>query len=45
MGKIKDAIERKKDDVRFAAEKPSSKDFGKSRKDWQASKDAQKKGK
>jgi len=45
MGKPKDAVERAKDKWKFASEKPSSKDFGKSRKDWQASKDAQKKGK
>ena len=30
---------------RFANEKPSSKDFGKSRAEWKASKDAQKGGK
>ncbi len=28
--------------IKFASEKPSSRDFGKSRKDWKASKDAQK---
>jgi hypothetical protein len=45
MGKPKDAVERAKDKWKFASEKPSSKDFGKSRKDWKASKDAQMKGK
>jgi hypothetical protein len=31
-----------KDSWAFASEKPSSKDFGKSKADWKASKDAQK---
>ena len=31
--------------LKFAAERPSSPDFGKSRKDWKAAKDAQKKRK
>jgi hypothetical protein len=42
MRKLKKVIAKKKADVRFATEKPSSPDFGKSRKDWNA---AQKKGK
>jgi hypothetical protein len=31
--------------IKFATEKPSSKDFGKSRADWKVSKDAANKGK
>ena len=40
-----DKIEKIKDNVKFATEKPSSKDFGKNKDDWKASKDAEKKGK
>jgi hypothetical protein len=42
MGKVKKVVAKKKADARFATEKPSSPDFGKSRKDWNA---AKKKGK
>jgi len=42
MGKIKDAADKAKDKVKFAAESPKSKDFGKSWDDWKASKDAAK---
>jgi hypothetical protein len=38
-------IERARDSWKFRSEKPGSKDFGKSREAWKASKDAQKKGK
>jgi hypothetical protein len=34
-----------KEKIKFATEKPSSKDFGKSRAEWKASKEAAKKGK
>ena len=38
----KDAKLSLRDKIRFATEKPSSKDFGKTRSAWKASKDAQK---
>ena len=43
MGKDVKLTPREK--LKFATEKPSSKDFGKSRGAWKASKDAQKKRK
>lgn len=44
MGKIKDVIEKKKEDYRFASEKdPKFRDL--SRKDWKAARDAEKKEK
>jgi len=45
MGKAKDAAQKAKDEIKFRAESPKSKDFGKSKADWKASKDAAKKGK
>jgi hypothetical protein len=45
MGWFSSKAEEVKDSVKFATEKPSSKDFGKNKQDWKASKDADKKGK
>ncbi len=42
MGKISDLLGKAKDEAKFLAESPKSKDFGKSKEDWKASKDAQK---
>ncbi len=40
MGKIKAAAAKARDEIRFLTESPKSEDFGKSREDWKASKDA-----
>jgi hypothetical protein len=42
MGLLKDLAGKAKDEVKFLTESPESKDFGKSKEDWKASKDAQK---
>ena len=45
VGKIKDAAAKAKDEIKFLTESPKSEDFGKSKEDWKASKDAAKDGK
>jgi hypothetical protein len=35
-GKVKAAVVKARDNYRFGSEKPSSPDFGKSRKEWDA---------
>ncbi len=42
MGKLKDAAAKAKDEIKFLTESPKSEDFGKSKEDWKASKDAEK---
>ena len=42
MGLFSDKAANVKENWKFASEKPSSKDFGKSREAWKASKDAEK---
>jgi hypothetical protein len=43
MGKIKDTAAKAKEQWKFQAEPRNSPDFGKSKDDWKASKDAAKK--
>jgi hypothetical protein len=43
MGKIKDTAGKAKDQAKFLTESRKSPDFGKSKQDWKASKDAAKK--
>lgn len=45
MKKIKETVEKAKDQVKFLTESPQSPDWGKSKADWKASKDAARKGK
>lgn len=42
MGKIRDAVSKAADTARFLSEPPESPDFGKSRDEWKASKEAAK---
>ena len=45
MGKIKDAIAKAKEEAKFLTESPKSDDFGKSKSDWKAAKEAKAAGK